>query len=265
MTRVLILEQVPLLAVGIRSTLECMTDWQIQTARQDSQVIAQMVEDERQDRTAHHESTWEAKKPSQESARLFTPSHAASRVADITILDDTYGTVLDLLDKLGWQHVPSLGMTVVVTGARRSEDTLLYLARWGVAAYLGAATPPEAFAETVRRVSEGCWMLTSEWIASPPCRQQQENVPGCADTTSSVLTLREIEVLRHVALGKSNKEIARALLLSDQTIKNHLTSIYKKLSVGDRTAAVVAAIRRELIKMPAGSTTSTRALYASVA
>ncbi len=232
MTHVLILEQVPLLAVGIRSILERMTAWEIQTARQeDPLAIAQLVENARQ---------------------------------DVTIFDDTAGGVLALLGLLGWQHVPSLGMTVVVTAARRSEETLFYLARWGVAAYLSAEMTQTAFAETVQRVSAGEWMLTSKEITRPPCRQQQEPAPACANTSSSRLTLREIEVLTLVAQGKGNKEIARSLLVSEQTIKNHLTAIYRKFAVNDRTAAVVTAIRRELIKLPAGPTPAPP-LYASVA
>ena len=60
---------------------------------------------------------------------------------------------------------------------------------------------------------------------------------------------REIEVLDYIARGNSNKEIARALKISDQTVKNHITSILRKLAVNDRTQAVVYALRRGWIKM----------------
>jgi DNA-binding NarL/FixJ family response regulator len=63
------------------------------------------------------------------------------------------------------------------------------------------------------------------------------------------LSGREIEVLSAVARGQSNKQIARALRLSEATVKTHLLHIYAKLDVGDRTAAVTAALGRGIIRM----------------
>jgi len=71
-------------------------------------------------------------------------------------------------------------------------------------------------------------------------------------------------VLTFVAQCKCTKEIARVLLVGNQTIKNHLMTINKKLATTDRTSAVVAAIRRGLIKLPT-SPTPKEALNASVA
>ena len=63
------------------------------------------------------------------------------------------------------------------------------------------------------------------------------------------LTAREREVLDLLAEGLPNKAIAARLGISDQTVKNHITSILKKLSVNDRTAAVVHALKHGWIKM----------------
>jgi DNA-binding NarL/FixJ family response regulator len=65
------------------------------------------------------------------------------------------------------------------------------------------------------------------------------------------LSAREIEILDYIARGNSNKVIAKSLKISDQTVKNHITSILKKLSVNDRTAAVVHALKKGWIKMDA--------------
>jgi DNA-binding NarL/FixJ family response regulator len=65
----------------------------------------------------------------------------------------------------------------------------------------------------------------------------------------SPLSSREVEILDYIARGNSNKEIAKSLKISDQTVKNHITSILKKLSVNDRTAAVVHALKHGWIKM----------------
>jgi len=63
------------------------------------------------------------------------------------------------------------------------------------------------------------------------------------------LSDREVEVLRLVAVGKANKEIARAISLSEETVKAHLKSIFAKLDVADRTHAVTVAARRGIIEL----------------
>ena len=65
----------------------------------------------------------------------------------------------------------------------------------------------------------------------------------------SPLSRREIEVLGLVAGGKSNKEIAALLFISEGTVKTHLLSIHEKLGVGDRTEAVVVAIKRGILRV----------------
>jgi DNA-binding NarL/FixJ family response regulator len=63
------------------------------------------------------------------------------------------------------------------------------------------------------------------------------------------LSPREMEILEHVVYGMINKEIAKKLGISQQTVKNHMTSILKKLNVKDRTQAAVTAIRRGWVRM----------------
>jgi DNA-binding NarL/FixJ family response regulator len=63
------------------------------------------------------------------------------------------------------------------------------------------------------------------------------------------LSPREIEVLKWIAEGKSNKEIAALLFISEGTVKTHVLSIHEKLGVGDRTEAVVTAIKRGILRV----------------
>ncbi|MGF7147513.1 DNA-binding NarL/FixJ family response regulator [Sphingomonas zeicaulis] len=67
--------------------------------------------------------------------------------------------------------------------------------------------------------------------------------------TDDALTEREAAVLRLVAVGKANKEVARALGLSEETVKAHLKNIFAKLDVADRTHAVTVAVRRGIIEL----------------
>lgn len=64
-----------------------------------------------------------------------------------------------------------------------------------------------------------------------------------------VLTRRELEVLKLLAVGMYNKEVAEKLNISERTVKNHVSNIFKKLEVTDRTQAAVFAIRNNLIKL----------------
>ena len=67
--------------------------------------------------------------------------------------------------------------------------------------------------------------------------------------TDETITPRELEVLKGVAKGSSNKLIAAALSISEHTVKNHLKSILGKLSASDRTHAVMIALRRGLLDL----------------
>ena len=65
------------------------------------------------------------------------------------------------------------------------------------------------------------------------------------------LSAREIEILEHVARGRTNKEIAAALFVSDATVKTHLLHIFAKLDVQDRTQAVTVALDRGILRLGA--------------
>jgi DNA-binding NarL/FixJ family response regulator len=75
-------------------------------------------------------------------------------------------------------------------------------------------------------------------------------VPDLGSAAERTLTPREREVLEHAALGKSNRQIGEALDIAEQTVKNHLNNAMRKLSLHDRTHAVVFAIGSGLISLP---------------
>ena len=75
-------------------------------------------------------------------------------------------------------------------------------------------------------------------------------MPDPRDAANRGLTPREREVLQHAALGMSNRQIGEALDIAEQTVKNHLGTAMRKLSLHDRTHAVVLAIGQGLISLP---------------
>ena len=77
----------------------------------------------------------------------------------------------------------------------------------------------------------------------------KENIVVSEENKLSELTNREIEVLKLISKGLLNKEVADMLCISERTVKNHISSIFKKIEVTDRTQAAVFAIKNKLINV----------------
>jgi DNA-binding NarL/FixJ family response regulator len=112
----------------------------------------------------------------------------------------------------------------------------------GAQGYLLKDTPPEELARAVRMLMQGRAALEPAVAARVLARMA--DAPAPADELSA----RELEVLRLLARGDSNKEIAAQLTLSENTIKTHLSRIFDKLGARSRTEAVMIAIQRGLVR-----------------
>lgn len=108
----------------------------------------------------------------------------------------------------------------------------------GAYAYILKSTPPKEMVEIIRRVHSG------KKYVHPTIAVHLAEYIG-----NESLTDREVEVLRHVADGKRNREIAGALFISEETVKVHLKHIMDKLTASDRTQAVSIAVRRGIIEL----------------
>ncbi|MDA8219582.1 MAG: response regulator transcription factor [Dehalococcoidales bacterium] len=145
---------------------------------------------------------------------------------------------------------------VILLTAQDDEEQLFQAIKVGAAGYYLKDIEPDVLVEAIRRVSNGEYLinesvLTKPLVASRVLKQFRDLALAGQDVEPLFVPLsaREIEVLEYIARGNSNKEIARALKISDQTVKNHITSILRKLAVNDRTQAVVYALRHGWIKM----------------
>ncbi|MER6127222.1 response regulator transcription factor [Streptomyces sp. NPDC001795] len=110
----------------------------------------------------------------------------------------------------------------------------------GARGYVLKAGPPEELFRAVRGAASGIMALASEVVGA---------LVGQVVSPDHELTGREIEVVRLMAEGRSNRAIAQSLFLSEATVKTHLVRIYRKLSVENRAAAVSEAVRRGLLDL----------------
>ncbi|HJW22848.1 MAG TPA: response regulator transcription factor, partial [Candidatus Limnocylindrales bacterium] len=146
---------------------------------------------------------------------------------------------------------------IVVMAADEDEEALFASIKAGAAAFAIKDISPEDLVHVVRRVSDGEFLINDKVFSKPAVASRvlkefrelavygQEAQPIFAP-----LSPREVEILDNIAQGMTNKQVAYALSISEQTVKNHMSSILRKLAVNDRTQAVVYAMRQGWIKMP---------------
>ncbi|MGP8302727.1 response regulator [Streptomyces inhibens] len=128
---------------------------------------------------------------------------------------------------------------VLVVTSFTEQRTVVPALRAGAAGYVYKDIDPEALAGAIRSVHAGHVLLQPE-VAEALLAQDEGN-SGQGRGTS--LTDREREVLGLIADGRSNREIARALVLSEKTVKTHVSNILMKLDLADRTQAALWAVR----------------------
>ncbi len=183
-------------------------------------------------------------------------------VPDIVLIDINMPRMsgLEVTRVIKRRH-PQMG--VIILTMHEDDEQLFHAIRVGAAAYCTKDIEAEELIRLIRRVARGEYMinenvLSRPFVASRVLDQFRElsQMEQVNDGVFSPLTPREVEILDCVAQGNSNKEIARILSISDQTVKNHITSILRKLAVNDRTQAVIFALRHGWIKLAEDSAIS---------
>lgn len=133
------------------------------------------------------------------------------------------------------------GVRVLVLTTYETDDDILGAIEAGASGYLLKAAPQEEIVAGIRSVAEGHTVLAPTIAATLVSRMRR----GPVDRPQ--LSPRELEVLRLVAVGRSNPEIARALFIGEATVKTHLLHVFEKLGVSDRTRAVTLALELGLL------------------
>lgn len=133
--------------------------------------------------------------------------------------------------------------TVVFT-AYDTDERIVGALRAGAKGYLLKGASRQEIFEAIRTVHSGGSLLGSDVTNTLLRHVEQDEGPDA-------LTPRELEVLRLVAEGLSNREAAARLFVTERTVKFHVSSLLHKLGAGNRTEAVRVAVRRGLIQLPA--------------
>ena len=136
-----------------------------------------------------------------------------------------------------------LDTRVVLLSAHLESDTVYAAVAHGVRAYLSKAWPAERICDALVAVARGDVVLPEEVQAGLAAAIRSNAAPGKLH-----LTPRERDVLVAIARGQTAPSIAQELHVSPATVKTHLKTLYEKLGVSDRAAAVAQAMRRGLIE-----------------
>jgi DNA-binding NarL/FixJ family response regulator len=147
------------------------------------------------------------------------------------------------------RRFPSIA--TIVVAAQETDDELFAAIRAGASAYCGQDIEETKLIALIKRASTGEYVINEQlldkpYVAARVLEQFRSATTSDLAPTSAFapLTDRELEILKKVSDGLTNQEIGYALGISAQTVKNHVTSILRKLAVNDRTQAVVTALKR---------------------
>jgi DNA-binding NarL/FixJ family response regulator len=194
-------------------------------------------------------------------------------VAEATTGDDAIRLAIDLVPdvilmdvnlhgKNGIQATHEIKQTysldetsIVILTAYNNDEPMLLAFRSGASAYYPKDVQPSDLIPAIRLVTENRYIIHNQVMNKTEAYRwlltEMEKLTVMAESTPEVfmpLSPREMQVLELTTKGASNKEIASMLVISRQTVKNHMSSILRKLGVEDRTQAAVLALRRGWVR-----------------
>lgn len=146
---------------------------------------------------------------------------------------------------------------IIILTAYHDDEQVILTMRTGASAYCGKDVDPDDLVNIIRDVNRGYYVIgdqrmtldeLEDWLQS---RVERLAGPYSTEIDGQLVPLspREMEILELVTQGMINKHIAHKLGISQQTVKNHMTSILRKLNVGDRTQAAIIALRRGWVRI----------------
>ncbi len=155
---------------------------------------------------------------------------------DLVILDLTMPEMDGMHSIVELRHARPCLPIVIVSASEEASD-IRNAINSGANGYIPKSSGNEVMQNALRLVLSGGLYLPAQWATFSKTNTDRET-----------LTLRQQEIMEQLAIGKTNKEIARIFAISDKTVKAHLSDIFKRLEVGNRTQAVHQAKKQGLLK-----------------
>ncbi len=175
-----------------------------------------------------------------------TIERVAAQAPDVLLLD------LEMPEPDGVEVIRQLrergrDVRVIVFTAFDTDERIVGAVQAGAQGYLLKGAPRDEIFEAIRVVNEGGSLLQP--VVASKLLKHMSGEAGVHDAGPEPLTDREMEVLELLAQGKTNKEIAAELIITERTAKFHVSSIMGKLGAGNRTEAVAIAAQQGLVEL----------------
>ena len=176
-----------------------------------------------------------------EAATAAEAVELASRLTPDVVLMDLVMPSGDGVETIRTLREVAPGVRVLVLSSYLDDPRVFGAVQAGAAGYLLKDVQPDALAEAIRQVHKGLPALDPK-IAARLMRATANPPPA------TNFTQRERDVLKLLAEGLQNREIANRLFISEKTVKTHVSNLLQKLGVADRTQAALLAVRRRLVE-----------------
>ncbi|MFZ3171750.1 MAG: response regulator transcription factor [Carboxydocellales bacterium] len=142
---------------------------------------------------------------------------------------------------------------IIALTVHDEDERIFEVIKAGVSGYILKDVDPDSLIQTILSVYAGETVIhptiTSRLLSEFSRLTAVAKAAEEREAITDLLTHREMEILKHIAQGKSNKEIADALYISEKTVKNHISNIFRKIQVEDRTQAALFAVKTKLVEL----------------
>jgi DNA-binding NarL/FixJ family response regulator len=145
---------------------------------------------------------------------------------------------------------------IIMLSAYHDENQVLHAIRAGASAFYPKDVAPETLLAAIRQVNQGLYVIDETVLSKPELAEwiterfkEFGAFWAAQEDLFMPLSKREMDILQLITRGRSNKQAAQELGISYQTVKNHMTSILRKLAVNDRTQAAIYALRQGWIRL----------------